>query len=546
MVQPDVAEAREPEPVAVEGTPSAAGSGSDGRSLLKRIVIYIPSSIVPAMLTLATSVIFTRIFSPAAYGHYSLFLVYAAPLELLFIEWLDQSIAKFLPAAQNPAERRRVKAAISLSLVLIIITEVGLAAAALAVGSFTLAPEWRGFLLPTALFIVISSLFDLIAVVLAAEYRAKEYTSYQLVDSVVTFGLRLLLVSAVFSLDIRLMFWSVVISHCLLLPFMWVRGGFPSPWGLITILKSSRVRKTARVFLAFGLPMTVFFMSSVLLDVGDRYVLNVLMGPGPVGVYDTNYRLIAGVVTLMVAPITITLHPHLMKVAGSGDDKAICQAIGNVVENLLIMGALTVGLTFLLHADIAHVVLGASFRAGSVVMPSVVAGVFAFNIGTFVHKPFEIVGRTGVMLIFGVVSAIADIGLCFALIPFLGYLGAAYATLLSYVLYTACVGYLGWRIFPWRVNVRRLAMYGGVMAVGLAAIYFLSHAVSELPYWWSLAVTVAASGALALGVMLAMLRNMRRSGSRRGRGSHRGGRSSHRGGSRNGAHRRPPSSRRSQ
>lgn len=512
MTQSGVDEGREPQLAEVKDTSVEVSSDSDGRSLLKRIVIYIPSSVVPAMLTLATSVIFTRIFNPVEYGKYSLFLVYAAPIELFFIEWLDQSIGKFLPPAQAPEHRRRVKDAIFLSIALIFAAEAGLAVGVLVIGNFALAPAWQGFLLPTALFVLVSSLFDLIAIVFAAEYRAKEYTSYQLIDSVFTFVLRLLLVSSIFSMDVRLMLWSVIISHCFLLPFMWVRGGFPPLRRLIEILRSSEVSRTAHTFLAFGLPMTIFFVSSVLLDVGDRYVLNFLRGPGSVGVYDANYRLISGVVILMVAPVTIALHPYLMRIAGDGDGKLIEEAIGSVVENLLLMGALTVGLTLLLHKDIARVVLGSQFRAGSVVMPAVVAGVFFFNVGTFVHKPFEIVGRTRVMLVFAIIAAAANIGLCFALIPPLGYNGAAYATLLSYMLYTVCVGYLGWRIFPWHINLRRLAIYGGALAAGLVAIYFLRRTMSGIPYGWSLAVTVGASCALASAFVLASLRTMLKPG----------------------------------
>jgi O-antigen/teichoic acid export membrane protein len=491
-----------------ENAPADASLGAHGQSLLKRIVLYMPSSIVPAMLTLATSIIFTRIFNPVAYGKYSLFLVYAAPIELLFIEWLDQSIGKFLPPAQASEDQQRVKNAIFLSIALIFVSETVLAVGVLAIGDFLLAPHWRSFLLPTALFVIVSSLFDVIAIVFAAEARAKEYTSYQLIDSVVTFALRLLLVSAIFSMDIRLMFWSVIISHGFLLPIMWVRGGFPAPRRLTQLLRSSEIRATAFVFLTFGLPMTIFFLSSVLLDVGDRYVLNFLMGPGSVGVYDANYRLIAGLVVLMVAPITITLHPYLMRIAGAGDAAQIERVIGNVVENLLLVGALTVGLTALLHADISRVLLGHEFRAGSVVMPAVVAGVFFFNIGTFVHKPFEIAGRTRVMLVFGVIAATANIGFCFALIPVLGYVGAAYATLLSYLLYTVCVGYLGRRIVRWRVNLRRLTLYAVIMSVGLAVIYLIRKASSGLPYGWFLAVSVVSSCALASAFLLAVLRPM--------------------------------------
>ncbi len=274
----------------------------------------------------------------------------------------------------------------------------------------------------------------------------------------------------------------------------------------------------ARAFLTFGLPMTIFFVSSVLLDVGDRYVLNYLRGPGSVGVYDANYRLISGVVILMVAPVTIALHPYLMRIAGDKDGKLVEQAIGIVVENLLLMGALTVGLTILLHRDIARVVLGPQFRAGSVVMPAVVAGVFLFNIGTFVHKPFEIVGRTRVMLVFAVIAAVANIGLCFALIPSLGYNGAAYATLLAYALYTACVGFLGRRIFPWRVNLGRVVTFGGALIAGLVAIYFLRRAMSGIPYEGSLTVTVVASCAFALAFLLALLRTMLKPGGPEGSG----------------------------
>ena len=508
MMRPEAREVHEPRLAPVEDAPGEESLGAHGQSLLKRIVIYIPSSIVPAMLTLATAIIFTRIFNPVAYGKYSLFLVFAAPIELLFVQWLNQSIGKFLPPVQASEDQQKVKNAVFLSIALIFVSETVLAVGVLAIGDFFLAPQWRSFLLPTALFVIVSSLFDIIAIVFAAEARAKEYTSYQLIDSVATFALRLLLVSAIFSMDIRLMFWSVIISHCFLLPIMWMRGGFPSPRRLARLVRSSEIRGTALIFLAFGLPMTIFFLSSVLLDVGDRYVLNFLMGPGSVGVYDANYRLIAGVVVLMVVPITITLHPYLMRIAGSGDKAQIEQVIGDVVENLLLVGALTVGLTVLLHKDIARVLLGHEFRAGSVVMPAVVAGVFFFNIGTFVHKPFEIVGRTRVMLVFGVIAAAANIGFCFAFIPLMGYVGAAYATLLSYLLYTVCVGYLGRRIFRWRVNLRRLALYGGIMSVGLAVIYVIRNAMNGLPYGWYLAVSVVASCALASAFLLALLRPM--------------------------------------
>ncbi|MGA8045721.1 MAG: hypothetical protein WCA30_05580, partial [Dermatophilaceae bacterium] len=82
---------------------------------MRRALIYTPSTVVPAGLLLLTSVIFTRIFPPAAFGTYSLLLVLATTVRLVFTEWLKQSIGKFLPPARSQESRRNVKDAIVLS-----------------------------------------------------------------------------------------------------------------------------------------------------------------------------------------------------------------------------------------------------------------------------------------------------------------------------------------------------------------------------------------------------------------------------------------------
>ena len=511
MIDPEARELDELQPASVDIVPAETGSGASGRSLLKRMTVYAPSSLVPSVLSLATSVIFTRIFNPTDFGKYSLFLVYAAPVELLFTVWLIQGTGKFLSPEKTPEGRQRVKQAIFLATALIFVSEIILAVGGLTVGNFILSPEWRPFLLPTFLYVIVCSLFDVITMVFPAEARAKQYTSFILIDSVVTFALRLLLVSAIFSMNIRLMFWSVALSHCFVLPFIWRRAGFPGPHRLFSVFRSRETRAAALAFLAFGLPMTVWFSSSVVLDVGDRYVLNFLIGPAVVGIYDTNYRLIAALAPLMAVPITVTLHPHLMAIGASGDAARIKKVIGEVIENLLLMGVLTVGLTFLFHRDVARILLGAEFRPGSVVMPAVVAGVILFNVGTFAHKPFEIVGRTRVMMVFAVIAAAANVGFCFVLIPLMGFVGAAYATLLSYALYTVCVGYLGRRIFRWRLNLRRLITQGGLIVACVAAIDALRHATSGMGYGWSLAAAAVASCALASVSLLALLRRLLRS-----------------------------------
>lgn len=487
---------------------SVAGSGS----IITRIVAFIPGSVVPAALALVTSMVFTRVFTPAAFGRYSLLLVLVTPIRLLCTTWLTQSIARFLPIEREQGGILRVKEVVLVSAVLILAVESLITLAGLLLARQFAPDEWHAYLLPVALFLVVTSLFEVLSVVFAAEARAGEFTVYKVIDSVATLALRLVFVSALFHMDIALMFWSVLVSNGVLVPVMWSRAGLPGPRRLLSIWASPETRDFTRSFVMFGMPMTVWFFFGVLLDVGDRYVLGYLMGSGPVGIYDANYRLIAGLASLMVVPIAYTLHPYLMRVAGSAETHRVGEVIGTIVESLLLVGATCVGAVALLHRDLGHVLLGQEFREGTIVMPVVLGGVFLSHVGSYTHKPFEIINRTRVMVGFSTVAAVANIALCFALIPVLGYPGAAYATLISYLLYAAAVGVAGRKLIPWRLNVRRLLAECGGVAVLVVAASVARSLLRDQPYVAGLAVAVASSlllTAFALSILIKRRSSMR-------------------------------------
>ncbi|MGA8047581.1 MAG: oligosaccharide flippase family protein, partial [Dermatophilaceae bacterium] len=304
-------EAKEPP----EGAGFEKGARSLGTDLLRRMMVYAPSTAVPAGLLLVTSVVFTRIFPPAEYGMYSLVLVLATSIRMLVTTWLTQAIGRFLPRAQPGQDRRQVQDAVFLASAGTFLAEASIGVVAVALAGALLSVEWT-VLLPGALaYLLTTSMFDVLLSTFAADARAQEYSLYKLFDSIATFVLRLLLVSSIVSMDIRLMFWSVAISNAVLLPIMWHRSGLRASSGCVSAFTSAANRRTASLLMAYGLPMTLWYVSLVIMDVSDRYVLNFLLGPGPVGIYDANYRLMVGLATLLIVPVTTTLHPYLMKIS---------------------------------------------------------------------------------------------------------------------------------------------------------------------------------------------------------------------------------------
>lgn len=482
---------------------------SGGNEIFRRIATYTPGTLIPAAITLATSMVFTRLFSAEDYGTFSLAFVVATMMKTGLSNWLVLSVNRFLPPEAEIEGQRRVKSAVVLSTFLMLAVE-SLVGLIFVIAAPYLMDSQRGALvIPALLYVLVTSTFEVLSAVFAAEHRAAEFVGYQLVLSTTTFALRLVLVFTVFEGQISVMFWSLVITTGVLAPVLWVRAGLsaPKPATLHAAMGSPEVMRLAAVFVRFGLPMTMWLVASVFMDVGDRFVINRLLGASSVGIYDANYRLVNGVVSLMIAPIAVTLYPYLMAISGSGAPKHVGQVIGLIVENMMILATLAVGLTALFREDLS-LLLGPSFREGSVIMPIVMAGVFAFHIGSYAHKPFEIEGRTGPMVGYAFAAAALNLILNFTLIPRVGYIGAAYATLAAYVFYTASLTRLGRRVYPWKIDGRRTARLVIWVSLGLMIIAGLRILLTQ--YYSSggaFVVALIASGFLGLWV----LTNIRRS-----------------------------------
>lgn len=66
-------------------------------SIIKQVIRYIPGTLIPALLTLLSTIVFTKILTTSEYGIYMLGLSAINILTSVFAEWLKQSIARYLP-----------------------------------------------------------------------------------------------------------------------------------------------------------------------------------------------------------------------------------------------------------------------------------------------------------------------------------------------------------------------------------------------------------------------------------------------------------------
>jgi O-antigen/teichoic acid export membrane protein len=449
-----------------------AGSASPGREpalsgklLRQQVAQYAPGVLVPAVVGIASSATFTRMFATEEYGRFALAWSGVGLLVLLVSQWLQQGIARYLPAVPAGAPAIRLKRATGLGMVL-----VGAIVSIVALGMVVALPlllstSWSHIILAAAAVTVLSVLFVPLSVVLQAEMRARRYSSYLALSSVLRLVFALVLVFGV-ARDPACLMWAQCGALAVLTPMLWRDARLPAGREILRDWRESlpELRRLA----AYGFPVVGWTVAANILDASDRWIIQFVRGSGEVGVYGANYSLVVSTVGLIALPMGLAAHPFLMRSWSAGDREAASKWLGRIVEWYLIAGSLAVAIVGYFSRDIATLLLGPDFRAGYRIIPVVLAGMVVWQLGMYSHKPLEFTERTRLMLALCVGAALVNVALNLAIVPRYGYMGAAYTTLFTYALYTATATRIGWVLLPWRPRWRRVLLAFALTAGGLA------------------------------------------------------------------------------
>ena len=314
--------------------------------------------------------------------------------------------------------------------------------------------------------------FDTIALIPFAsfrmEHRAKMFAALKLTN----IGLTLLL-NIVFLVSLRMKVEGVFLANLLAS----ISTCFISVWAVrssITLRLSTRLYKE---ILRFGLPLIPAGLAGVALQVVDRPIIKALTNDATLGIYQANYRL-GILMMLIVGMFDYAWRPFFLNHANDADAKQMFARVLTYLSVLLMTVFLTVSIfiedvvrlqvagKYLIHPD---------YWPGLSIVPwtllaYVFTGVYTvFVPGVYLEK------KTQYIPINSGFGAALKVALNYALIPSFGLLGAAQATLWSYV----------------------------AMAVGM---FFISQRFYRIDIEWSklLKVTLMALGLYALSTLLSL------------------------------------------
>jgi O-antigen/teichoic acid export membrane protein len=205
--------------------------------------------------------------------------------------------------------------------------------------------------------------------------------------------------------------------------------------GMLNIKKEIKITKPSfesiKPYLSFSLPLIMVPLLTWIIQLGDQYIIGFYLGAKAVGIYGLAYSL-CFIIRSLIDPIYMILGPALSK-AWNQDDKNAVRLYFKYSYKYVFMLAIPAmfGLN-MLAKPIIRIISTNEFVEGSILIPFISAGFILYCFwqlgGHFLHLKKETKKFTKVILLLVLVNIILNI----LLIPWIGYLGAAISTLITF------------------------------------------------------------------------------------------------------------------
>jgi len=439
------------------------------RTLGRHVSHYFGGRIAVILLGFISFPVFTRLFSVADYGVLSLLLKTVLIFTVISKLGVQNSVLRFYQeyAQQGHDGLRRYY-----SSVLFGTATIGIMVAALFVTGLWLmpptvvSPETSRLLYIASALILIRAMQPMVAAFLRVEGRTRTYNAIEIATKAATIGVIALLLLGwkggirAFLLATITVEGAVVLALVLTFAFR----GFISVAAFDTRLFKSIV--------VFGLPLVAYEIASVVLDSGDRILVQHYLGAEVLGYYSAAYNIASYFQESLMTPVNLALFPIFMKIwAEKGKDETT-KFLSKSLD-LFLMMSIGLAAAMIAVSPSAIVVLAShKYARAQELLPMLVIGLVLYASHIFLNAGLLIYKQTTVMakLVFG--ACLVNIGFNVILLPRVGMRGAAIATLVSYIYLVIAMARASFKIMPFRIEWWGIVRY---LALACTCVYLVSY-----------------------------------------------------------------------
>ena len=426
---------------------------------MSQTAIYGLSSVIGRLLNYLLVPLYTRYFLPAEYGVVTELYAYVAFLVIVLTYGLETAFFRF------SKKNNDIKVVYSTALISLIVSSV-IFVVLMFVCSSSIA-SWMGYAGHTeyiewfAIIIALDAVASISFARLREQERAIRFVFVRLVNIFINIGLNLyFIVYQEFGIEYIFItnLIASIVTLVLLFPEM-----INSSWRFDKVLWKK--------MMIYALPLLIAGLAGMTNETIDRILLkhllpNTEIAASELGLYGAFYKL-SIIMTLFIQTFRFAAEPFFFAQEKEGGSRKIYADVMKYFT--IIMAVIFLGVT--IFYDIIKGFLGSEYhdeRGFLVVSILLLANLFLgiyYNLSIW----YKLTEKTKYGAYLSVFGAIITLALNFMLIPIIGFVGSAWATLVCYFSMTVTSYYLGKRHFPIPYQVGRIGLY----LLGMLGIYFL-------------------------------------------------------------------------
>lgn len=429
--------------------------------ILRHTLNYTVVKFFPAMASMAALMVFTRLMSPDQFGEYSLTVSVTATAVAILGNFLVIGLGRFEPAAKTDVDQRQLHSTVMGTAILM---SVAVAALTAILAALDLLPALSVDYYFFATLFSLSLLLMLSQKLINANLKPKAYGVSLALKNI------LLLIAGTACLladyGVHSVLASLAIASLLAsLPALslWAKTSWKSfDLGVLRQLWS------------YGAPLTLLYLFVMIISFSDRIFIDLMLGSEEVGLYSAGYDLIQYTIAIVASIVHLAAFPIILKAYESeGEEKAKALLSTSIRILLLVMLPVTLGF-IAVKEEISGIFLGDAFSATSILLiPILALSVLLSAIKSYYFDyAFQITKTTWLQSVPPMLAAVINCVLNYVLIRSMGVIGAAYATLISYIAYLLLTVMLSKKVFklpafPWGYAFK-VCLAGLIMMMAVA------------------------------------------------------------------------------
>lgn len=434
---------------------------SQAKRMLKHSSIYAVGNLSRQIVGFIMLPVYTRFLTPADYGVVALLILMVSLIELLFGARLFQAVPKFY-YDQDDEQRSRsvVSTALLLTSAISAVTVFAVIAFRNPVSGVFFGSSQYGHLVAIFSVMILTQALELYSLgFVRIQKRPWLFVGAGAVKLVLQLGLNIWLVVmlewGVLGVAVSNAAASIVFSAGMTFYTLWHTG-----------LTFSR--EIAKKMLIFSWPLWLSGLAGLYVGSSNRYFIRIFSSLDDVGLFGLAAKF-GTIITLLVwTPFSQYWQVERFDIYRQSNPLPVYQSVFKMISMLLV----AVGLGIAIFADpIIRLMAAPEFHSAGKAVPFLVFSGIFHCLTIFTNFSFLVKEKTSWMTYNSYATAVVATVFYFALIPVLGFIGAAQALLIAEVVQFLIAFYLAKRCYDMELSLRPLAIYLCISVVALSFSY---------------------------------------------------------------------------